>query len=369
MVYRTAYATIQIEETSWEAFIMNISTEKFGTYQDHDVIKYTLTNDNDISISILNFAGIWQAFMVPNTRGGHVNLLLAANTLSPYIDHADLYAGRIVGRFAGRIAGGRFDIDGQNYSAPANEGKNLLHGGANGLAQQFYDVETKQTADQVQAILTTTITPDIDHLPGNEQVTVTYTLANDNSVTIDFAGQSDEKTLFNPTSHAYWNLSGEAQTIQGHVLTLNSSYHLELDAEKLPTGKKLINHDTPFDFKHPTVLGTALQHLQEQHNPENGFDDAFVVLPSNRLAHEPVATLMDAATGRKIKMYSDRNGLVIYSANGADTTGFNRPSGNWSAIALEGQTLPDSPHHPQFGDIALRPGHPAHYQLRYEYFA
>ncbi len=348
---------------------MKIASEKFGSYQNSDVIKYTLTNDNNVSISVLNFAGIWQAFMVPNTHGGRVNLLLAADSFNPYVDYADLYAGRIVGRAAGRIAKGKFDIDGESYSVPTNEGNNLLHGGANGLAQQFYQVETKQNGDNLQAILTTSIDTATDNLPGKEDVKVTYTLTNDNSVTIDFDGQTDEKTLFNPTSHTYWNLSGEAKTIQGHVLTLNSKYHLQLDNEKIPTGKKLLNQDTPYDFSHPTVLGTALQHLQEEHNPEGGFDDAFVVLPSNRLAHEPVATLMDAATGRKIKMYSDRNGLIVYTANGVQVDGYNRPSGSWFAIALEGQTLPDSPHHPQFGDIALRPGHPAHYQLRYEYFA
>ncbi|MCH3921390.1 aldose epimerase family protein [Limosilactobacillus sp.] len=348
---------------------MKISNEKFGSYQDTDVIKYTLTNDNNVSISILNFAGIWQAFMVPNTHGGRVNLLLAADSFEPYVEYASLYAGRIVGRAAGRIAKGKFDIDGESYSVPTNEGNNLLHGGANGLPQQFYQVETKQNGDSLQAILTTSIDTATDNLPGKEDVKVTYTLFNDNSVTIDFDGQTDAKTLFNPTSHTYWNLSGEAKTIQGHVLSLNSTYHLQLDDEKIPTGKKLLNKDTPYDFKYPTVLGTALQHLQEEHNPEGGFDDVFVVLPSNRLAHEPVATLMDAATGRKIKMYSDRNGLVVYTANGVQVDGYNRPSASWFAIALEGQTLPDSPHHSQFGDIALRPGHPEHYELRYEYFA
>lgn len=180
---------------------MKISTEKFGEYRNQDVMKYTLTNDNNVSISVLNFAGIWQAYMVPNTRGGRVNLLLAADTFDPYIEHGGLYAGRIVGRVAGRIAGGDFDIDGQSYSVPTNEGDNLLHGGANGLAQQFYQVETKQDGDKLQAILTTSIDTTTDHFPGKEDVKVTYTLANDNSVTIDFDGQTDAKTLFNPTSH------------------------------------------------------------------------------------------------------------------------------------------------------------------------
>lgn len=350
---------------------MKIENEKFGTYQGQDVIKYTLTNDNNVSISVLNFAGIWQAYMVPNTRGGRVNLLLSADNIDAYVNpnNAPLYVGRIIGRFGGRIAKGQFDIDGVEYKIPANEGNNSLHGGANGLSQQFYDVATKQGQDKLQVILTTTIGPGTDKLPGNETVTVTYTLQNDNSVTIDFDGKTDAKTLFNPTTHAYWNLSGEAKTIQGHVLTLNSTYHLELDDEKLPTGRKLINKNTPFDFSHPTVMGTALQELQEQGVPEGGFDDVFVVLPSNRLAHEPVATLMDAATGRKIKMFSDRNGLVVYTANGTNADGFNRPAGSWFAMAMEGQTLPDTPHHLQFGDISLRPGYPQHYQIRYEYFA
>lgn len=348
---------------------MEIKTSSFGTYKEHDVTKYTLINDNNISISILNFAGIWQGFTVPNTHGGRVNLLLAADSIDPYIKYHDLYVNRIIGRFAGRLAGGKFDLDGKEYSIPTNEGHNTLHGGANGLAQQFYNVETKKEKDRLQAVLTTTINTATDDLPGTETVKVTYTLANDNSVTIDFDGRSNANTLFNPTSHTYWNLSGEAQTIQGHILTLNSKYHLELDHEKIPTGKKLVNFDTPYDFAHPTVMGTALQELQEANVPEGGFDDAFVVMPSNRLEHAPIATLMDAATGRKIKMYSDRNGLIIYTANGQRTTGFNRAADSWCAMALEGQTLPDTPHHPQFGDISLRPDHPVHYQLRYEYFA
>lgn len=350
---------------------MKIENEKFGSYEGQDVIKYTLTNDNNVSISVLNFAGIWQAYMVPNTRGGRVNLLLGADNIDAYVnpDNSPLYVGRIIGRFGGRIAKGKFDIDGESFQIPANEGDNTLHGGANGFSNHFYDVATSQDQDKLQVILTATIGTDTDQLPGNETMKVTYTLANDNSVTIDFDGKTDEKTLFNPTTHAYWNLSGEAKTIQGHVLTLNSTYHLELDDEKIPTGRKLINRDTPFDFKHPTVMGTALQEMQEQGVPEGGFDDIFVVLPSNRLAHEPVATLMDAATGRKIKMYSDRNGLVVYTANGQHAEGFNRPAGQWFAMAMEGQTLPDTPHHPQFGDISLRPGYPQHYQIRYEYFA
>ncbi|WP_040458840.1 aldose epimerase family protein [Limosilactobacillus antri] len=350
---------------------MKIEHTSFGSYEDRAVVKYTLTNDNGVSISVLNFAGIWQAYMVPDGRGGQVNLLLGADNVAAYTtpNNVPLYVGRIVGRFGGRIAKGQFDIDGSSYQIPANEGENSLHGGANGLSQQFYDVATSQGQEQLQLILTTTIGTATDQLPGNETVKITYTLDNHNGVTIDFAGRADAKTLFNPTTHAYWNLASDSSTIQGHVLTLNSTYHLELDDEKIPTGRKLLNKNTPFDFSRPTVLGTALQEMQEQGVAEGGFDDIFVVLPSNRLAHEPVATLMDAASGRKIKMYSDRNGLVVYTANGQHADGFNRSAGQWFAMALEGQTLPDTPHHPQFGDISLRPGYPQHYQIHYDYFA
>ena len=150
---------------------MKIENDKFGTYQGQDVIKYTLTNDNNVSISVLNFAGIWQAYMVPNTRGGRVNLLLSADNIDAYVNpnNAPLYVGRIIGRFGGRIAKGQFDIDGVEYKIPANEGNNSLHGGANGLSQQFYDVATKQDQDKLQVILTTTIGPDTDKLPGNDR--------------------------------------------------------------------------------------------------------------------------------------------------------------------------------------------------------
>ena len=125
---------------------MKIENVKFGSYEDRDVIKYILTNDNGVSISVLNFAGIWQAYMVPNNEGGQVNLLLGADNIEAYVNpnNAPLYVGRIVGRFGGRIAKGQFDIDGNSYQIPANEGDNSLHGGANGLSQQFYDVTTSQ---------------------------------------------------------------------------------------------------------------------------------------------------------------------------------------------------------------------------------
>lgn len=184
---------------------MKIENEKFGTYAGQDVIKYTLTNDNNVSISVLNFAGIWQSYMVPNTRGGRVNLLLGADNIEAYVNpkNAPLYVGRIIGRFGGRIAKGQFDIDGESYQIPANEGENTLHGGANGFSNHFYDVTTSQDQDKLQVILTATIGPETDQLPGQETMKVTYTLASDNSVTIDFNGQSDQKTLFNPTTHAY----------------------------------------------------------------------------------------------------------------------------------------------------------------------
>lgn len=350
-----------------EVAILKIEKEPFGKLGEHKVEKYTLTNNQNVSISVLNYGGIWQGFYVPDTHGGRVNLILGSDNLQTYVDTASLCAGRIIGRTAGRIGGGEFDIDGKHYQVDQNEGKNCLHGGAHGLGENFWDVKTSEGPNLAQIILTTTITHKQDTFPANEKIQVAYTLNESNTVTIDFVGESDGTTLFNPTNHTYWNLSGEAKTIQGHILQINSTTHLEVDDGKIPTGRKLLNEGTPFDFSNPTVLGTALQEMQN--TKEGGFDDIWVVEPSNYIADQPIATLMDAANGRKIKMYSDRNGLVAYTANGLHIKGYNRPANPWFAIALEGQTLPDTPHHPSFGDISLRPEQPRHYQLRYEYFA
>lgn len=342
---------------------MEISQANFGHYQERIVTKYTLTNDNGVSISVLNYGGIWQAYNVPTDKGS-LNLLLSANNIDDYL-HAGYGIAQTIGPVAGRIAAAQFVIDGHDYHLTPNEGQNLIHGGSHSWRKQFWAVATEIKDGVGRIILHRRFTPVDDGFPGNRVVHVVFSLHSDDSVIIDYYAETDQPTLFNPTNHTYWNLGdSDVPTIEDQTLQLNSDYHLAVDQGKLPTGQFLENVRTPYDFNRGTRLGDALNEMLK--TPEKGFDDYFVVRPSTTFDQEPIATLSDPKSGRQMKMYSDRNSLVIFSANGLSYAKLNRPARDWAALALEAQSLPDAIHHPSFGDIVLRPAEPKHYQVRYE---
>ena len=292
------------------------------------------------------------------------NLLLSSDNFADF--HAAGYSiNRVIGPTAGRIENGKFTIDGKEYHVDTNENGNTLHGGSTGWGDGHFWNVTVDT-DKGTITLQQTFAPADDTYPGTVKVAVVYTLGEDDSVTLDFYGESDENTLFNPTNHTYWNIADESEpTIEGLDLQINSKYHLAVKDGKIPTGERIENAGTPYDFSKMTRLGDALNEMLK--TPEQGFDDYFEVTPSSTLAHEPIAILHDEKSGRTLKMFSDRNGLVMFSTDGISSdVKLNRPGRPWMALALEGQTLPDTPHHPSFGDVALRPADPKHFQIHYE---
>jgi len=342
---------------------MELTVTKFGEYQNQDVMKYTMTNDHDVRVSVLNLAGIWQEYSIPTAKG-HQNLLLSSDSVEGFMGNG-LCLNKLIGRVANRIDHATFTIDGQTYHVYQNEGENNIHGGDNSWKEYLWDVETKSTNDQLQVILTKQFTEDMDRFPGTEDVKVTYTLANDNSLSIDFEGSSDQPTLFNPTNHTYWNIS-DHDDVTGLELQLNSTDHLAVNDTKIPTGERLANAGTPYDFAQFTSLGKALTAMKES-TAEGGFDDYFEVTPTDDATKVPVAQLYDPETSRKMKMYSDRNSIVIYTANGlSGDLGLSKPAQSWLAIAMEGQTLTDAVNHDDFGNTVLRPESPMHNHLRYE---
>ncbi|KRN58392.1 aldose epimerase family protein [Limosilactobacillus secaliphilus] len=343
---------------------MEVSHTNFGSCQERDVIKYTLTNDHGVSISVLNYGGIWQAYTVPTDKGSQ-NLLLSANSIDDYLD-AGYAIGQTIGPVANRIAAAQFVIDGHDYQLTPNEGPNLIHGGNRSWRKQFWAVATEVTDGVGKIILHRRFTPVDDGFPDNRLVHVVFSLHADDSVNIDYYAETDQPTLFNPTNHTYWNLGdSDAATIEDQHLQLNSDYHLAVGQGKIPTGQFLANVRTPYDFNRGARLGDALNKMLT--TPEKGFDDYFVVRPSNTFEGEPIAVMSDPKSGRQMKMYSDRNSLVVFSADGLPSSvKLNRPGRSWAALALEAQSLTDAIHHPSFGDIVLRPAEPKHYQVRYE---
>lgn len=342
---------------------MKISHNDFGKVNNQSVTCYTVTNDNGVKMSVLDFGGIWQEYSVPTDKGQH-NLLLSANSMEDYLD-AGYSICQLIGPVANRIGHAEFSIDGQDYHVEANEGQNSLHSGSKGWQNHFWNVNTESDATSGKIILSNHYSPDDDGMPANSDIHVVYALHDDDSVTIDMYGESDGATLFNPTNHSYWNLADDdVKTVEDQELTINSDYHLAVDSGKIPTGKLIKNAGSAYDFKGGQRLGDALNEMLK--TPEKGFDDFFVVKPSTTFDGDPIASLKDPKSGREMKMYSDRNALVIFSANGLPSTvKLNRPGQSWAAMALEAQNLPDAPHHPEFGDTTLRPLAPVHHQIKF----
>lgn len=341
---------------------MNIAKTAFGFLDRTPIDQYTLTNDNGVSISVLTFAGLWREYNVPSSEGT-TNIILNAPDMKNYTNNP-FYLGRTVGRIAGRLKDGNFDLNGKNVQVEQNEGNNMLHGGNHGFSDVVWDAETKENTDSLQLILKQTFTEAEDKFPGTMPVTITYTLKQDNSVTINFSATTDEDTLFNPTSHVYWNLGGDdAEDILAHTLQMNSKRHLDVDGEKIPTGKFIDNAGTPFDFTQPVVLGDAIDKMQD--TDEKGFDDIMEV--QGDATDNRVVTLSDPASGRSLKIFSDRNAVIMFTANSMESGMlFNHGDGHpYEGIALEAQNLSDTPHHPEFGDVTLHANETKSYEIKY----
>ena len=228
---------------------MEISKVPFGTYKDDPVTKYILTNDNGVQVGILNFAGLLQSFKVPTKDGGKADMILTSENLDEFTNNG-FCTNRLIGRVAGRIADGKFSINGKDYQIEQNEGKNALHGGTNGFYSHIWHVDsTKATDDSVSITLSLTLSPEVDTYPGKMHVTATYTLTNDDFLSLKMSATSDADTLFNPTNHTYWNMAAaNVPTVDQLKLYVNSENHLAVDDGKIPTGEKIANEGTPFDF-------------------------------------------------------------------------------------------------------------------------
>lgn len=337
---------------------MQIKQEVTGEVFHGPVTKYTLINDQDTRLSVLTLAGTIQEFSV-NEDGQRRQLVVHETDLAKYNPSAWCLS-QAVGRVAGRIAGAQFDLDGRTIHLDANEEPNTLHGGPHGFTFTNWDATTEQTADTVSVVLSHTTDEATDKFPGTLTTTITYTLDNQNQVTITFAGKSDAATLFNPTVHTYFNVTDDQHDLDTQWLKLNSTKRLVLNQEKIPTGEKAPVAGTAYDFSAPMTIKDGLAQLAQDGGVE--YDDAFEVTPS---ADVPVATIGDTTDHREVRVYSDRNAVVVFTANATDPK--RAAVRDYNALALEAQSLPDAIHHDDFGDIVLPANQTVTHTIRYQY--
>lgn len=326
---------------------MPVIRTKFGQVDGEDVYKYTIENVNKTRISILTYAATWQNFEVYED-GKYHSLISHFDDLQSYIE-TPFQVGKTVGRVAGRIGQAKFMINGQTYQLSPNNQTNLMHGGDNGIQTKNFSGSTDQDNNSVS--LSLIVKSSDDDFPGNIDLMITYSLSDTDEVEIKYTAVSDADTLFNPTCHVYFNL-GES-SIMKDDLQITSDNYLEVDDEKVPTGS-FIPVNKAFDFRKGQNIENALYELENQ-NGKLEFDDTFVTYS------DKVATLSSKKCA--VDFYSDRNGLVIFTA---DPTGQIIPH-EYSGLAMELQTLPDAINHSNFGDIILRKNQKTSYINKYQY--
>lgn len=340
---------------------MTFETSVLEVIDGKEIEKISLINKNGVKASFLTLGATWQEFLVPTESGEMKNLLLGFDKPSDYGKNT-LYAAQTIGRVAGRIGKAQATIDGVTYQLPVNNNENILHGGPKGFHSHIWDYEVEEGADFVAVHFSYRAKEEVDGFPGDMDVVVTFTLTDDNRLRITFTGKNATKTtLFNPTTHPYFNLSAY-QDLHSHHLTVDADYVLEVSDELIPSGRFLDVTGTAYDFRQGQNLSAAI-------SQNNGFDDAWVV---NGGAEKPIVVLRDEESGDQLSIFSERQGVVIYTMNSLeDGVYFARDKGALGraqeGVAIEPQDLPDAVNHDNFNQVFLKPNEEKTYEIIFAY--
>ncbi len=334
----------------------------FGVLANGDSVHvYTLTNDNGIVLRALDYGGVIQSLRTPDRSGQSADIVLGFDTLAKYVKDSP-YFGAIIGRFANRIARGHFTLDGKTYTLAINNGPNALHGGLVGFDKVIWNADPF-TTDSSAGIVWTHTSPDGDQgYPGTLKLRVTYTLTDANELVINYEATTDKPTIINLTNHCYFNLAGAGHgNILDELVMINADSMTPIDSTEIPTGKVVSVAGTPFDFRIPTTIGARINEPNQQLKFAGGYDHNFVLNRSDSgLTH--AARVVDPTTGRTLDVYTSQPGLQFYTGNFLDGS-FSGIGGVYvrrAGFTLETQHYPDSPNHPNFPSVVLRPGETFH---------
>jgi aldose 1-epimerase len=338
---------------------MDIKQEPLGNMADGTPVDlYTLTNANGVEIKLSNYGGIVVSLMVPDRNGAFEDVVLGFDTLEDYVEKSP-YFGCIAGRYANRIAKGRFTLDGVEYTLAQNDGENHLHGGIKGFDKVVWGAEEVKGDDAVGLELTYLSKDGEEGYPGNLSVKVVYSLTDDDELRIEYFATTDGATVVNLTNHSYFDLAGGVSgDILDHELTIHADRFTPIDETLIPTGELRSVQGTPMDFSQAVAIGARIEQDDEQLIFGNGYDHNWVLdKPAGSLAL--AARVHEPTTGRVLEVYTTEPGIQFYAGNfldGSITGKEGRVYERRSGFCLETQHFPDSPNQPGFPSTVLRSG-------------
>ena len=335
---------------------MELKRDVFGNARRGEkIFLYTLRNNHGISIKITNYGGIVTSVKTPDKNGEKANIVLGFKALEDYL--TDSYIencpcfGCITGRYANRIAKGKFTLGNTEYTLPINNGPNCLHGGITGFDKVIWVPKKIEKPDLVGVEMKYRSLHMEEGFPGNLDVTVTYTLNHKNEFHIDYKAVTDRETVLNLTNHTYFNLKGNGGSILDHALYIPAKTRTVNDQDLIPTGTFSEVEGTPFDFTTPATLGSRIDALPD------GYDLNYVLNnPNSKLVR--AALLSEETSGRTVEVFTTEPGIQIYTGYYIpDIKGKNGEIfSKYSGVALETQHYPDSPNHAEFPTTTLKPG-------------
>jgi aldose 1-epimerase len=332
-------------------FATKVDGEKVGLY--------VLKNAGGMEACITNYGGRVVSLTAPDRNGRFDDIVCGYPSIADYLENKQNF-GAAVGRYIGRILGARFTLDGVEYRLTANTGAHCSHGGNPGFAYKVWSAKQLNR----QTLQLSLLSPDGDNgFPGNLNVTLLYTLTDDNELRIDYTATTDKPTVINLSHHSFFNISGDFnKSVEGQTLYVDADSYTPFDSLKCVTGEIVSVEGTPFDFRQPHKIGERIDEPDKQLAVTKGYDHNWV-LRTGGDEHRLAARVSDAESGRTMELYTSEPGVQIYTANGLSGKTVGKRGiayGRRTAICLETQHYADSPNKPQFPSTTLRPGETYH---------
>jgi len=332
----------------------------YGTTQGGEGVDiFTMTNDHGMRVRFISLGGVVTEIDVPDRAGRPDNVVLGLRTLREY-ETLPGHFGAITARYANRIGGAQFTLNGQTYHLIANNGANTLHGGPNALDRRVWTVTSTPVPDGVAGTLSYVSQDGDQNFPGTLTTQATYTLTNDNALRIDYLARTDKDTVINFTNHSYFNLAGNGSgSVADQLLLVNADRYTPTGPDQIPTGEIVPVADTPLDFRQPMPIGARLHSAFQQMVYGHGYDHNFVLNKGPGDSTVFAARGYDPRTGRVIDCFTTEPAVQVYTSNGMNGSVVGSSGTTYrqtEGFTLETQHFPDSPNKPNFPSTELKPG-------------